>query len=123
MDVAHRHVGAHAFAHPFVEITGADRQTVIRQHGRDAHRGLAAIRQSVERDAPGIGERLLLEPGENLLVLADDDGEQRLAERVELALERAEPVLATIRIVRGKGDEALLGEPERERLVGPEGAG
>ena len=83
---------------------------------------LAAVAEAVEGDLVRLRERLRLEPFEDALVLADDDAEEREPERVELPLKRAEGVLAAIRIVRRKGDEALLGETQREGLVGAAGA-
>ena len=38
VNVVHRHVGAHALAHPFIEVAAADAQAVVREHGRCAHR-------------------------------------------------------------------------------------
>ncbi|OYX10667.1 MAG: hypothetical protein B7Z16_18245 [Algoriphagus sp. 32-45-6] len=107
-DVAHRHVGADALAHPFVEVATADAQAVIRENSRRAHGGFAAVAEAVEGDLVRLRERLCLEPLKNALVLAVDDAVEREAQRIELPLQRAERILATIRIVWGKGDEALL---------------
>ncbi len=50
-------------------------------------------------------------------MLAVDDAVQGEAERIELPLQRAEGVPAAVGVVRGKRDEALLGEAEGEGLV------
>ena len=50
-------------------------------------------------------------------MLRDDVAEQRPAERVRLALERAEQVMAAIRVLRRVGDEAALGQFGGEALV------
>ena len=49
-------------------------------------------------------------------MLRHDDREQRLAERVGLALQRAEVVLADVRVLRGERDEAALGQLGGEAL-------
>ena len=58
------------------------------------------------------------QPVEDALVLGDDDREERFAERVGLALEHAEVVAAAVRVLRREDDEAALGQPRGEGLVG-----
>src|SRR5262245_30808750 len=89
---------------PLVEVRRADRQAVIGHQRRDAHCRLAAIGQPIERNALRIDIWLRLEPVHDLLVLRDDDREQRLLERVGLALERAEAVGEDVEVLRREGD-------------------
>jgi hypothetical protein len=64
------------FAHPLVEVAGADRQAIFRQHGRHANRRLAAVRQAVKRNPPGVDVRQRGQPGNRSLVLRNDVAEE-----------------------------------------------
>ena len=49
----------------------------------------------------------VLQPAQDLVVLADDEGEERRLHAVGLAAEPAVAVLAAIEVVRREGDESL----------------
>ena len=55
---------------------------------------------------------------QDLLVLADDEREQRRLDGVGLAAEPAIAVLAAVQVVRREGDEAALGQAGGEVVVG-----
>ena len=97
---------------PFVEIGRADRQAIALDQRRHAHRRLAAVGETVEtrsaRDRPAVKRG---QPIDDLLVLRHDDREQRLAQRVGLALQRAKLVGEDVRVLRREDDEAALGQP------------
>ena len=57
------------------------------------------------------------QPVERPLVLADDEREERQLERVGLALQDAELVLADVRVLRRVDDVAQVGELGAERVV------
>ena len=55
------------------------------QNRGHAHGGFAAVTQAVERDALAIHERQRVEPAQDLIVLAEDEREQRGFDAVGLA--------------------------------------
>src|SRR6266851_568889 len=93
---------------PLVEIRRADRKTIVRHQWRNAHRRLAAVTQAVKADALRVNEEQRRQPIDNLLVLRNDRGEQRLLQRIALALERAEAVGEKVKILRRERDEPAL---------------
>ena len=115
-------VGGGHLAGPVVEVGRADRQAITLQQRRHAHGRLAAVAQAVESDPFGIDLRQRFQPVQDLLVLRQDEGEQRRLDRVGLAAEEAIAVLAAIGVVRREDDEAALGQPggdSRDRPVFP----
>ena len=115
--VAVRRPGRRVLADPLVEVARADRQAVVRHEGGDAHRRLAAVAEPVKADPGGVDERQRLEPVGELLVLRDDHREERLLERVRLALEGPEAVAEDVEVLGREGDEPAAGEGRGEVVV------
>jgi hypothetical protein len=59
-----------------------------------------------------------MRPAQDLIVLGDDEGEQRRFDGVGLAAEPAIAVFAAIQIVRREGDEPALRQRSRKIVVG-----
>ena len=78
------------------------------QNRRHAHGRFAAVAQAVKRDSAGIDDRQSRQPAQNLLVLAEDEGEQCGLHAVGLAAEPAVAILAAVQVVRRERDEALF---------------
>ena len=51
-------------------------------------------------------------------MLAQDEREQRELERMRFALDQAEAIFADIGVLRSKGDEAFLGQPDGVPVIG-----
>ena len=102
---------------PLVEIRRADRQRVPVQQRRQPHRRLAPVGQPVITNPRRIDKRLLAQPVQNPLVLAQHHREQRRLQRIRLPLQHPEIVLPPIRIMRRERDEAALRQLRRKRAV------
>ena len=112
LHVGHVAVGAAdggVFPDPLVEIGRADREAVARNKRRDAHGGLAAVAQAVKSYTLWIGLWQRFDPVHDLLMLRHDDREERLSERVGLALQGTKAVLKNVKVLRRESDKAALG--------------
>src|SRR5579885_3211895 len=110
-------VGGGHFAGPTVEIARADRQAVALQDGGHAHGSFASVAQAVESYARGVHHRQGGQPAQDLVVLADDEGEQRAFHAVGFAAQPTVAVLSAVEVVRGEGDETLLGQARGEVVI------
>ena len=102
---------------PFVEIGRADRQAISGHQRRHPHGRLAAVRQAVEGDPLRVDEGQARQPLDDLLVLRHDDREERFLDRIGLALQRAEAIAEEIKVLRGEGHEAAVGQPGRVIVI------
>ncbi len=91
--------GGGVLADPLIEVGRADGQDITWDEGRDAHGGFAAIAQAIETDSGGVDKGQSLEPGDDLLMLGDDGGEQGFPKGITLALEGSEAVFEDVGVL------------------------
>jgi hypothetical protein len=108
--VRSRRLDIRRFPHPFIEVGRADGERIPVDERRHAHCRLASVGKSIEADAPRVDERLSGQPFDNALMLSDDEREQRQLERMPFSLDDSKAVMADVRILWRKSDEALLGK-------------
>ncbi len=110
--------GGGILADPFIEVGGTDGQDVTGDERRDAHGGFAAVTEAIEADAGGVDKGQVLEPGDDLLMLRDDGGEEGLAEGITLALEGAETVFEDVGVLGRERDESAVREASGVVVIG-----
>jgi|GEM_PF-3800662 len=77
-------------------------EAVFLQHRGHSNCGLAAVAQAVKRNAVAIDKRQRIEPGQDLIMLGDDEAEQRASNRVRLPIQPALLVFPSIQCLDGR---------------------
>jgi hypothetical protein len=91
--VAVSFLGVDVLEDPFIEIAGTNRQAVLIEDCRHAHRRLSAIAQPVKCHAARIDEGEIRQQSSGHVMLRNDEGKKGEAEWIGAPLQNAKVVL------------------------------